>query len=704
MAISFDDVPMEGEQGKRKPASGMTFDDVPEISTTEDVLRSGAAGVRRNIEGVGGVVGDVSGLARLGISKLAKLAGVDPEIAAAIKDYNIPILPDISSETIHDATSKVIGESYQPQTTAGKYAGTMAEFAPLLPTGGLAGIARKTATGLTAGAASEAAGQATEGTALEPWARGVAGIAGGAAVGAGTKGTGAARTMDDRMREADVEDAALRQGVKLTKGQRTGDVSQQMDEQQLLRGARGGWGQRLMDLREQDNRAALKDRAQEFRDTTAPTRGGEPVLSADLLQQQVRDRASTLKQTGGQAIEKAMNEGILFDADRLRGLPAELNTKFEGNVPFVPDVVLSPNTPITNEAMKRIEKFVSQAEDPNLKEFSAAGAEKLRQQLSKLIAETGEDKRALNKLKTYYDDWMADSIDNATVAPTSGRSPRDVLADLKAGRGTYKEGADITDPLGKPPGGKQVAKIATEGTFPESTARLFTPTDRGDLSEQAMTAIDRLVRTGSRGGELDQIRDIILEKLTTGDPGKVATRVDNFIRNNPSTAKTLFKEMELERLKDWAETNRRTVPDPKAMNPSGTNFPLIKEMLKGGAIRKTLGGIPVVRNITEPIAEAATELKGRSAAKRALAPVDRSTPGEAAAKGAVRGGGRGVLPAVRQQYTIDDPGGETDGQKAAAAPDQTMNGRPLPDTHVRVVLEDGRTQIVSKQSLIGNSE
>ncbi len=67
-----------------------------------------------------------------------------------------------------------------PQTTAGQYAHTAAEFVP-----GMAAapgnVVRNAITGVIAGLTSEAAGQATQGTAAEPYARAAGGLVGGVA-------------------------------------------------------------------------------------------------------------------------------------------------------------------------------------------------------------------------------------------------------------------------------------------------------------------------------------------------------------------------------------------------------------------------------------------------------------------------------------------------------------------------------------------
>ena len=74
-------------------------------------------------------------------------------------------------------------ESYlpKPETTAGKFARTTAEFVPATVAGTRLALPRAVGVGTTAGVASEAAGQATEGTPFEPAARVVAPLVAGTA-------------------------------------------------------------------------------------------------------------------------------------------------------------------------------------------------------------------------------------------------------------------------------------------------------------------------------------------------------------------------------------------------------------------------------------------------------------------------------------------------------------------------------------------
>ena len=90
-------------------------------------------------------------------------------------------LPDAASIQSH--IENLTGPLYEPETTPGKYAQTIGEFAPAVFGGPEFLGARLMGRAVLPGLASEGAGQATQGTAAEPWAR-----IGGALLGAGAGG------------------------------------------------------------------------------------------------------------------------------------------------------------------------------------------------------------------------------------------------------------------------------------------------------------------------------------------------------------------------------------------------------------------------------------------------------------------------------------------------------------------------------------
>ncbi len=148
-----------------------------------DLAKSTAAGLANATAGTLGALGDarslISGATDLAASKL----GIDPEKVQSFKNAastaanfvpgagliaNAPTSRDI----INSAPDPIVSPDYKPQTVAGGYAKTGAEFLPGAFLGGGEGLLARLGTRVAAPAiASETAGLLTKDTAAEPYAR-----------------------------------------------------------------------------------------------------------------------------------------------------------------------------------------------------------------------------------------------------------------------------------------------------------------------------------------------------------------------------------------------------------------------------------------------------------------------------------------------------------------------------------------------------
>ena len=162
-----------------------------EVGVVEDVLRSVGGGLGRGIAGAVELPELAYRSAYRGVQELGQLAGLS-------EGEDLPIFDTKTGKLIRGAAEAVGLDDeldYRGQTTAGKYAGTISEFAGGGGAFGLGGkvlkniakspTARKLATGaetaglgkkalagsVLAGGGSELAGQLSEGTQYEPYAR-----------------------------------------------------------------------------------------------------------------------------------------------------------------------------------------------------------------------------------------------------------------------------------------------------------------------------------------------------------------------------------------------------------------------------------------------------------------------------------------------------------------------------------------------------
>jgi hypothetical protein len=176
-------------------------------STGYDMLRSGMAGVRQGMESVAGSAGDARGL----ISGLATKMGMSDEsqqrFSRGMSASPFPMFGAMAAapttEQVRGVTDPAIGKAYEPQTVPGEYARTAGQFLPAAMAGP-GGLARKTLMTVIPSAMSETAGQVTKGTAAEPYARAVAGIAGGFGA-AGRRATPARQAAKGAPTQADLK-------------------------------------------------------------------------------------------------------------------------------------------------------------------------------------------------------------------------------------------------------------------------------------------------------------------------------------------------------------------------------------------------------------------------------------------------------------------------------------------------------------------
>ncbi len=196
------------------------------VSVGYDMGKSFASGIVKGGIGLAALPGTVEQLGRIGVNYVGRQFGAEGNTVAP--EAALPQFSDIKGTVERNVT----GPLYEPQTTAGQYAGTIAEFLPgmLFPAGGVgAHLGRRAAMNVIAPAVtSETAGQLTKGSAAEPYARAGGAIAGsiapqiiGRMISPGAINTSTAKGAE---RARDV--AVMRQeGVPLSAGDVSGNRS-----------------------------------------------------------------------------------------------------------------------------------------------------------------------------------------------------------------------------------------------------------------------------------------------------------------------------------------------------------------------------------------------------------------------------------------------------------------------------------------------
>jgi hypothetical protein len=175
----------------------------PQVSTATDVARVLPGGVTKGVTGVLGLPGTIQNAISSGFDYLANKA-----TGANINTADSPL----SGAKLDQVVSQPFGGFYEPKTTLGRYAETVASFAPAA-IGGEASLANRALGRVLAPAvASETAGEipGVKGTGAEPYARVLGGILGGAPAGAAAGARAAGERLAPRLAEPlPAADAAL---------------------------------------------------------------------------------------------------------------------------------------------------------------------------------------------------------------------------------------------------------------------------------------------------------------------------------------------------------------------------------------------------------------------------------------------------------------------------------------------------------------
>lgn len=210
-----------------------------QVGLAEDVAKSAGAGLASGVFSTLGMPGDVRNMAAGGLQWLAEKAGypqLPQQVVSFLRTSGAPLAAAVTtplptSQDVRGAVEQFTGPlRYEPQTTAGKFAYTLGEFAP----GALLGpgrLGQKAVTQWIAPAlASETAGQLTAGTPNETAARIVGALAGATAPAALRRMITPLPTDTTRQKMIEV---MARENVPLTAGQKTGSKALQYVESTL---------------------------------------------------------------------------------------------------------------------------------------------------------------------------------------------------------------------------------------------------------------------------------------------------------------------------------------------------------------------------------------------------------------------------------------------------------------------------------------
>jgi hypothetical protein len=401
-----------------------------------DLAKSALSGVARGVRNTVQLPAMIGGTIDRGFEKI----GLAPEgFAADMRDQGI-----LSSQNIGDFASTITGggTDFQPETRAGRFAQTGADFAT---SGGLLGGAKGLVRGgLIPGVASETAGQLTEGTAAEPIARTVAAL--GAGIAATPRSANFTRGADaDELASANrLGDA----GVRASAGQ-----VRNSDTLMRLEGTSGPTGQQLDDF----TAAAMR--------TTGSTASNARPSALAQASDQITDGMNAILKD----VDVPFSTGI---GQRVGDIAADYAEGTAGKMPSV--------------NLRRIsDQIIDAATSPSSRTIPASTLRQWRTRLGKMTTSNDEAVRDMaHELRTV--------IDDVTESQLASLGRLDDVSKLAVLRNQYRNFLTIADASTK--GGREGARgvLSPERVSTASTrtvGRTNAALGRGtDLTELALDA------------------------------------------------------------------------------------------------------------------------------------------------------------------------------------------------------------------------
>lgn len=398
--------------------------------------------------------------------------------------------------------------------------------------------------------------------------------------------------MPSRATPADAE----RFGIKLTRGQATGNLAQQADEQRILHGNRGEPAQRvLVDFMDSQN-AAVRTAAERIAadlsgplGTAIPTRDAGEFLLAGFRRYADEARTSAqAKYAASARLPAAISDGTAEQ------FPAYIANQLS-NSDFMFDPVLHP---AAFSAMREIQTLPSFAQNGVV---GLQDIERIRRRLINLEGANDADNTALARVVDAFDDGIEDMI-NAQLFLGDPRA----LDLLIAARADWRRYRSLTHPDPNNDAGRIVSTMFRRDVTPEEAANWLFGASQVSPPARAVRVATMLRDTlGADSREWQAVRSAMFVNLITPrrnpdellTPGRLSASIDSFLSGQQTMASALFTAAEREQMRTFSNTLKLIAPDPRATNPSRSSYGISRQLQDVGgrvfsAMGLQVGGIP----------------------------------------------------------------------------------------------------------------
>jgi hypothetical protein len=381
--------------------------------------------------------------------------------------------------------------------------------------------------------------------------------------------------------------AEAEMGLRLTRGQKTGDYGQ-ITREEMLKASDSEAGKFMRGI-DESNAQAVADYLKRTRDTMAGGEAGSTVgESFEKIGQGLKSEKAAQKGIVGTLYDKVAQSKAIVDRGAVDQLPGRIAKALEDK-----DIALHPEL---TKASQIVYDEIAEKVATLPKEITGLSIKTIEQQRRVLnnrilSAKDPADKRALMTIKNAFDDWYTDLADDAIT-----RGDPKVIDAMKAARdsntvlmqrfGSNGKATDI--------GRKMVAKLVAGEASPEEVAQAAL--GAAQVSKPAGAQFVKRLKSalkpanGPENPAWGELKAAVLQKMTTGKGGEmlgpqaIVNNLKESLRNRKTMMQELYSPEEIEGL--WRTTKIMDALVPKGMKgrSSGTAermFAMAEQYLKG---------------------------------------------------------------------------------------------------------------------------
>lgn len=402
-------------------------------------------------------------------------------------------------------------------------------------------------------------------------------------------------------------------GMRLTRGQKTGDVSQLRREEMLRSSGTDSMAGRAANHVADEQRGNLEVQAQRIQDFLAKRQAGTPAEATEDVIGGVQRQSEGLNQRINQAYDDVRAQRAAVDVSAVHELPVQLRQA-------VRDTDVSDQlTPATARTLEAISQSIGTLPE-NAKGLTMRAVESTRKKILGNIgaAKNPTDRRAMMKVKSAFDGWVDDAFDRALIS--GDKEALDKLKEARALRAEYGSRFEPSSPRDQ--AGKLVQKLTESDATPDEFANAIFGSSQ--IAPKAAVSTVRKVRA-ALGPETDAwnaVRAAVVGKALTNRAGEVAgpqaivSNLTRLFKERPALMNTLYTKPEQAFIQRFGKAVSTLIPPGTLAKSSGTGERMM------AYFTEMLRGIPFGGKAIEML-----QAPGRAAtAARMTAPVTKDAP------------------------------------------------------------------------------